>query len=649
MPKMIFRYINIETDNGKPVYWVNKRLEYFHNYWSFLFQKNSRLLFVTNEKFESHRTLLKKLELQVKNNPYRGHDRIEAIINHPYFNDNNILLKNRVKTKAAINKFKVEFSNWKKKINKSTNKKSTSTDRAEGITAIDYMRNQTVIISKLIFKESSYRNSIIDLLKKQLCKNSKIDEAFKTNIQFLVNALIIELYSFGYSLSFIQKIPDIILFPEKNIYSFPFDKKYSDFQSEKDYRKYQEEAAKKIKLNDQLLSIANLFKAKKLKGHYIFKIDNFDFQEKDSITIWNVTFYNPKIDTKVKCITKEWKKEVKSVEQYFEMFVNDNKKEKLQSSCNAIIETEYMPLYWGKSDNSLIDAVNNANKSLQVLKQLKHNYVGKSNYLERINFSKYILVDETFEYRQDPAFDRKFNAPFKIKDRNKGIFKRNLKWINKPNIDISFQKKLIDIYAYHTLVFNNPNAFNFSDYWTVLSESLYPNNRIGFIRCCQDCFKYKIYKSLFLDTKTFLGSSLEYIVLFDGMPCYLLKERQLQRMDLWTKSKNRFNAKRFEKVYPNIKKYFDIEFINDIVNELDFYVENPTEYFDKVNSWIETIIYEVYAERNLETHNNISSEISSIKLKDTFLFIGSVLYQVLINNCKHNTNNIEDVLNTIKK
>ncbi len=72
-------------------------------------------------------------------------------------------------------------------------------------------------------------------------------------------------------------------------------------------------------------------------------------------------------------------------------------------------------------------------------------------------------------------------------------------------------------------------------------------------------------------------------------------------------------------------------------------------YFDKVNSWIEAIIYEVYAERNLETHNSISSDISSIKLKDTFLFIGSVLYQVLINNCTNNTTNIEDVLITIKK
>ena len=74
---MLFRKIEyIDVNCGKPVYWINKRLEYFHNYWSFLFQKNSSLSFITNEKFESHRTLLKKLEYQVEYNPYRGHERM---------------------------------------------------------------------------------------------------------------------------------------------------------------------------------------------------------------------------------------------------------------------------------------------------------------------------------------------------------------------------------------------------------------------------------------------------------------------------------------------------------------------------------------------------------------------------------------------
>ena len=98
-----------------------------------------------------------------------------------------------------------------------------------------------------------------------------------------------------------------------------------------------------------------------------------------------------------------------------------------------------------------------------------------------------------------------------------------------------------------------------------------------------------------------------------------------------------------------MKECINIEFINDIVDELDFYKKDTETYYDNLNKWLENIIYEVYAERNLETHNNVSSNISSIKLKGTFLFIGSVLYQVLINNCKYKTNNIEDVLKRINK
>ena len=135
MPKMLFRYINyVDTKSGKPVYWVNKRLEYFHNYWSFLFQKTSRLLFITLERFESHKALLIKLNNQLEHNPYKGLKTIKTIINHPYFDDSNVFLQSDSNLKSLINQYKIEFfSNWQKKINKANNGKTTATEELQAL------------------------------------------------------------------------------------------------------------------------------------------------------------------------------------------------------------------------------------------------------------------------------------------------------------------------------------------------------------------------------------------------------------------------------------------------------------------------------------------------------------------------------------
>ena len=80
---------------------------------------------------------------------------------------------------------------------------------------------------------------------------------------------------------------------------------------------------------------------------------------------------------------------------------------------------------------------------------------------------------------------------------------------------------------------------------------------------------------------------------------------------------------------------------------LNYFQNNKKEYLDSIDRWIEQIIIEVYAERNLETHNNISSDLSLIKLKDSFLYISQIILNVSMEFCKNKPNSIDDVMKFI--
>ena len=53
-------------------------------------------------------------------------------------------------------------------------------------------------------------------------------------------------------------------------------------------------------------------------------------------------------------------------------------------------------------------------------------------------------------------------------------------------------------------------------------------------------------------------------------------------------------------------------------------MNKPEKFKRKIEDWIENTIWSAYAERNLESHNNIITDYSLIKLKDEFLYIGKM-------------------------
>jgi hypothetical protein len=635
--RRIDEYKNLDNNSSIPN--VNQRLEYFHHYWNFLFQKNTESLFIYEEKFESHRSLINKINIQLDKNGEKYANTFNLyFITHPYFSSNNIILKKSSATNQriqnVINVFNTNFYNIRGTI---TNNKCTN---YSAFFKSEIKKIESTIIS------GDYTEKIIKNLITILHQNKPLNHQTKNDLKFLINATIIELYFFGYNLEHIKSIPNIILHPKLKKNSFPFNKKLSDFNNAKEYESYVEEEMKLLNLNKQIKSLLNLIKPPLKKGHYVFKIDGINLQVNEPIKIWNTTFYNPllKLELNYSELNNDWESYVRDIEMYFDDYVKEEEKQNKQSTCNAIIETTYRPLYWNYSDKSLLDAYIDVCNALAVLKNLRHTFTGNGSNFGTVSHSNYILTDGNLKYIAAIDFQEKFNPPFEIKQEQEQSFKKIHSAINKINLDNKFQNNLANIYSNLNRLKFDDMAFNFKDYWTIFFESLFPNNPKDLISFIQKCYKHKLKKDFFVNCKCFLSSSLKSSFPFDGLQDYSLDEKTLKQLDLYIPLFKRIKATRFEKRFLSLKNHLQFVFLIDMLEELSTFKTHPESIFSKLFSWIEKTIYEVYSERNLETHNNISNDLSIIKLKEDFIHMTSTALQVSLSLCNKRTNSVEDIL-----
>ena len=583
---------------------ISKRVEYFLHYWNFIFQKNTGLLFIQHEKLESHRSLIHKIEIQINENKKKYARRIKSLlIEHPYFQNNNLIIRNSPKTKNEIINFKNDFSNnW---FNSGMGENRNESNQ-------QIIKTEFEKIKRLVLR--NYLNRLIIALITQLVTDRPINKTFKRDIQFLINATIIELYYNGFSVDYIRKIADIIVFPQEHKNQFPYDKTFRDFGKKESFEEYKEQTIRAIKLHEQITCIKNFVDNKKYpkqNGFCIFKIDDFDFQLEESVEIWGVTFYNPQRTKKVKTKIPE----NENIEIDFNHLIFPKPDNLTNSSCNAIIKVNYRIFDWNNPVIAIHQVIRKVDKALQVLKKLKLDFVNGENAISgRLSEKNCIFTDYEYNYRQFVIikFD---NYSLKIEEYQKSVFKNVMKDLRL------YQKsqKLMDIYAYLCQVKTDESTFNFKDYWTVLVETNFPNNPERFINECKVIFRNDLPNRLFMDTKIFLNNSLRHSD-FE----HSLKQSILKQIGLNIPEKKSFNAQKFKLNYNKLKKYAEFEFLNDILVELDECQNKPEEFKKKIEEWLENIIWSAYSERNLESHNNIVTDYSLIKLKDEFLYIGGI-------------------------
>lgn len=194
-----------------------------------------------------------------------------------------------------------------------------------------------------------------------------------------------------------------------------------------------------------------------------------------------------------------------------------------------------------------------------------------------------------------------------------------------------------------TRIKHNPLEFSFKDCWTIFCESLFPTHRDEYIGFATECLKYRLKKHIYVDAKIFIGNSFKNNWSMDGLPNYCLEQKQIEQYGLDKRLREKITARKFSNTYKSLTRHLPIDLLEEIISEISSFEGNFDLRFEYITNWIECTLNEVYSERNLETHNDIETELSLIKLKESFHFIINEVLRTIIALCNSKTTNIEAV------
>lgn len=635
---MRFRKLSYHNPNDpQGPRFVNARLEYFHHTWTFLMMEKQRWIFFNDERWESHRSLSTKIEIQLTQNKEHYPKRVRSLVlNHPYFSNKNLFVR---KSSALLKRLKAFRTNFIASFSKA--------DLDKGSKHLSKIKKDISAIEKLILGKTHthYFDKVMNHLVQVIHNNKPLTKQDKSDLHFLINAAIVELYHFGYSIEYIRKLPDIILFYKTHQEDFPFDKEYSDFNDDNLYKAYKDKVIASMTLRQQLISLLNLGTHPKRKGYFVLKIDNFIFQEKKPSEIWGVTFYNPQLQLKLNYGgKKELNDYVESIERYFERYVEkEEDKQRLRSNCNAIVATEYRPQYFNHVDPSIIRSIDSVKRSLSVLKHLKHLHVGGNSFYATVNLQTVIVTDADLNYRAAPAILQDYGdeKPFVVKERATKSINESLKWAHKLNPDNEFHRKVIDINFTVNQYRHDPFSFSFKDFWIIVSDPLFPNDPKGFIEFCCRCVALYLKNQYVANVKIFLRDALKAEGFSNGNYTLSKSKMNALRMDIFLYKP--IKARGFLKQYPKITQWLTFDFLTDVIEDLDDFMKNQPKYMDKIKGRLTEMIYEVYAERNLEVHNNLVTDLSMIKLREFCVALAVILQGVITQKIKPKTRSVDEL------
>jgi hypothetical protein len=360
--------------------------------------------------------------------------------------------------------------------------------------------------------------------------------------------------------------------------------------------------------------------------------------------IWDVTFYNPQLTKQLHYgENEELNSYVESIEKYFEEYVEGDDRDKLQSTCNAVVAMEYRPLYSTHVDNSVLKAVDKVNRSLSVLKNLKHLHVGGNSFSTTLDLKTVIMINESFEYRAAPYVNHDYNddKPFVLKEAAKKSVDDGLKWVNKLNPNMEFHKKIIDISFAINRYKYDPLSFSFKDFWITVSDALFPNDPEKFFEFCYKCIRLYLKDQLLANLKIFLRDSLKKDALSNGY--FSLTNSQVKHLGLDIFFYKPIKAKKLSTRYQEVTQFLNFEFLTDLVGDVNKFTKTEDDYFTEIRTQLHRMIYEVYAERNLEVHNNLSTDFSLIKLREFCVSIAVIMRLVISQKINSRTRTIGDL------
>ncbi len=599
----------------KPPRYVNERFEYFHHYWTLLFLTKigggntssqillkSNYLFLEEERLESHRSLFVKINKQLLYNYSNSREKLNYLfIQHPYFSNNNLLIR---KYAGLANK----ISYAKQAIVNANNKfKNHSLSVKSGI------RSAFQNLERQLFGCYPYERRLATQLHKVLSINKPLDDQAKANIKFLVNAFVVELYQYGYSEDYIGRVPDTISFRDGGK-DFPYEKTILDFKSEDEYQQYIKEENKKMNLGAMLDGLVKLINNRKYKGYTIFKVSGVTLDKNRKLL--GVEFYNPQTERRAKNRYEH------SIDP--ELFVKDSSDSSTimpgSSTCNAIVDTEFLSPYDINGSQVLRAAYRKAETSALLLGSLLNKYADTTLGEISITLQRDKCLS-LFDSNKIPSFKSEIFKPLNIYSTIKFLDDKTEKWA-KDEIDFyntHIDKRILALIRQQKISENISTEFSFKDLWTAW-EGLFEdeNKKEELKRVCKHAVRIYLSTNFLPKVKHFLYRNLyadEFKIFFtEPSKFYLLEKSDIQSLGLHVPEVGTITVQDFKRKYKDVLSTIDFPLLQEIIDRVGTFVKTPKDYYQDVDKWLDRTIDEVYAERNLEVHNNEETNLSRFKL-----------------------------------
>ncbi|TRU46264.1 MAG: hypothetical protein EWV91_13030 [Microcystis aeruginosa Ma_QC_Ca_00000000_S207] len=583
---------------------ITNRFEFFMHYWQFCFVGHKSSF--DPYYLKSHRTVVEKVKLQIEGNYESAKKYIEIFLtNEVLFKKSDIIMMSLKGTKEmrAINKIKKyplkTNSEWRKLNRKGAYEKLTTLN--------DWLNN-------------SYPLVVTQKLKDILTKQLPMTAEDRDNIKELTNCYIIELYNKGFGESFIKKVPELISNKDK----FPYERIAADFENREEYKQYKENAWANMSLEDQIDGILRFTQRTPVSRPVIFRIYDINWRT-TPLTFLDVEFYNPTPTFNPKIVHKNSNH---FFEETFTLKPEDYEK---SSTCNACVTVDGV-----HEDDYLVKGYKKVKNALDII-----------NMELALNGKAY----PTNAFITNPQFDQLWGESealtrwYKPLDAIEQGQQERLDFFDK--LKYPDDKQMIEFACTIFAIIKDRDYYNPEELWITLEAHL--GNESAIKQVFKNVYRVFLKYNYTLGWQRFYATTLNFKYSFSHPDQhYELTQADCQKFALII-NPDRSENRSFERQTQLIRDTVQNTFISDTLDQVEAYLNDKSNFESKVNRWLEYNLKELYAQRNLTVHKNMSDTMFLLKQRQIKAMMNVFIETLLHNYINENAKSIEEAVKNINR
>lgn len=588
--------IRFKDSSGDVLAHVSRKVEYVMDVWKAIISSYESEEIDVGLSFESHRSLLMKMQDQLDYNYQYCYKWINKYISKKIFDRDALISKHRP-------------IRWRVKRLRSLSGNNDETKKEMG-KLINGM-------SKFLFQRYSYGSLLNGELYEILNKNSPVKPEDLSNLNFLVNALLVELYYAGYSLNFIKNIPELVLMrlgPDK----FPWGIELEGL-NELSKKQYIDNECQKFNLHTIVKGIQNLLDLEQEDGYVVFRVNGVELIDPEEIVVDKVIFYNPQCITKMNLGKWNQNEAMRKIELF--QLLPEKFNDVLPSTCNAIYPITFRVIEKERRSIDLHRAYREINKALPLLEHISHKYSKRRKISPSIQLEQRILLRQDYS---PPEVGLAGLIPIEKavlisedEDKEEFFFAKAF-YIDNLNTKIIFQKHLLDLYLELRRQEIHEWSHGYGDLWSmwevlfVKGTSDEKKQRLTEIH--KRCYKKYLEELYISRTLQGLKWDLEESQIFNGEHYHYLDSKTLNNIGLGEKiSKTKFN-RHVDDLLPNSPILLQLK-----AEAIKLFEFDKARFYDQVNKWIENTVEEIYIARNLHYHSKHENDFVTMRLKKDYI------------------------------